>query len=240
MRPLALLGILIYGLVLVGLATLHGALLGLALPLVVYLAAGLLASPETPKLRVTRSLSADRIGPGAPVVVQLNDHQPGRGIGRGADRGCRADRADAARGRAAHAHEPGARRNHRDELHHQRAARALPLHQPARRRQRSAGADQPTGHCRCARADLCGARGGQAAAPSDPAAANPDLLWLDPRAPGRAGVEFFGLRPYQPGDPTRWINGRATARHPEAQRAVACRLISPSRSLATTCRLVKR
>jgi uncharacterized protein (DUF58 family) len=29
-------------------------------------------------------------------------------------------------------------------------------------------------------------------------------------------VEFFGVREYQPGDPTRWLNGRATARHPEA------------------------
>jgi uncharacterized protein (DUF58 family) len=27
-------------------------------------------------------------------------------------------------------------------------------------------------------------------------------------------VEFFGVREYQPGDPLRWINGRASARHP--------------------------
>jgi uncharacterized protein (DUF58 family) len=37
-----------------------------------------------------------------------------------------------------------------------------------------------------------------------------------PARQGGPGVEFFGLRPYQPGDPTRWINGRVTARHPEA------------------------
>ncbi len=37
-----------------------------------------------------------------------------------------------------------------------------------------------------------------------------------PACQGGSGVEFFGVREYQPGDSTRWINGRATARHPEA------------------------
>jgi uncharacterized protein (DUF58 family) len=32
---------------------------------------------------------------------------------------------------------------------------------------------------------------------------------------GGPGVEFFGLREYQPGDPPRWINWRASARHKE-------------------------
>jgi uncharacterized protein (DUF58 family) len=32
---------------------------------------------------------------------------------------------------------------------------------------------------------------------------------------GGAGVEFFGLREYQPGDPPRWINWRASVRHDE-------------------------
>jgi uncharacterized protein (DUF58 family) len=31
---------------------------------------------------------------------------------------------------------------------------------------------------------------------------------------GGPGVEFFGVRDYQPGDPLRWINSRASARHP--------------------------
>src|SRR5262245_29181053 len=71
MRPLVVLSILIYGLILAGLATLQGAMLGLALPLVVYLGAGLLARPAEPKLQIARSLSADRVAPGAPVVVTL-------------------------------------------------------------------------------------------------------------------------------------------------------------------------
>src|SRR5262249_51280849 len=32
---------------------------------------------------------------------------------------------------------------------------------------------------------------------------------------GGPGIEFYGLREYQPGDPTRWINARATARNPQ-------------------------
>jgi len=36
-----------------------------------------------------------------------------------------------------------------------------------------------------------------------------------PARVGGPGVEFFGLREYQPGDPPRWINWRASARHNE-------------------------
>ena len=33
---------------------------------------------------------------------------------------------------------------------------------------------------------------------------------------GGPGVEFYGLREYQPGDSPRWVNWRASARHPQA------------------------
>jgi uncharacterized protein (DUF58 family) len=35
-----------------------------------------------------------------------------------------------------------------------------------------------------------------------------------PARRGGSGGEFFGVREYQPGDPLRWINWRASARHP--------------------------
>jgi uncharacterized protein (DUF58 family) len=37
-----------------------------------------------------------------------------------------------------------------------------------------------------------------------------------PARQGGAGVEFFGIREYQPSDALRWINWRASARHPRA------------------------
>jgi uncharacterized protein (DUF58 family) len=36
---------------------------------------------------------------------------------------------------------------------------------------------------------------------------------LIPARQGGPGVEFFGLREYRPGDPVRWVNARASARH---------------------------
>jgi uncharacterized protein (DUF58 family) len=40
-----------------------------------------------------------------------------------------------------------------------------------------------------------------------------------PARVGGSGVEFFGLREYQPGDPPRWINWRASARQDETMYA---------------------
>jgi len=72
MRRLVLLAGLIYALLLLGLATLNGGLLALALPLAVYLLAALLYGPETPCLRLARTLSADRVSHRSPVTVQVS------------------------------------------------------------------------------------------------------------------------------------------------------------------------
>jgi uncharacterized protein (DUF58 family) len=66
---LLLLGLLAFGLVLGGLATLQGEILALALPLVVYVASALLFGPGKVKLQVARSLSTDRVQTGTPVRV---------------------------------------------------------------------------------------------------------------------------------------------------------------------------
>jgi uncharacterized protein (DUF58 family) len=66
-----LLSLLAYGLILVGLATLHGDLLGLAVPLVVYLILGLFRSPEKVDLQVHRELSQQRVTPETPVEISL-------------------------------------------------------------------------------------------------------------------------------------------------------------------------
>lgn len=71
MRRLLILGGLVYGLLFLGLAALNGGLLALAIPIVVYLGAALLYGPEKPRLRVTRTLGANHASFGVPVVVKL-------------------------------------------------------------------------------------------------------------------------------------------------------------------------
>jgi uncharacterized protein (DUF58 family) len=67
-RPL-LLGLIIYSLLMAGIATVRGELLTLALPFVVYLLAGFLRVPDEIRLEATRHLSTERTSPNADVVV---------------------------------------------------------------------------------------------------------------------------------------------------------------------------
>lgn len=65
------LSLLTYALLLAGLITVQGELFALALPMVTYLLAGYLQSPEKVNLKVTRQLSAERVSPNADVEVTL-------------------------------------------------------------------------------------------------------------------------------------------------------------------------
>jgi uncharacterized protein (DUF58 family) len=67
-----LLSFFIYGLVLLGFATLRGPLLALAIPFVIYLGAGLFCRPDTVRLTGNRTLSAERVPYGATVTVKLS------------------------------------------------------------------------------------------------------------------------------------------------------------------------
>src|SRR5512140_125661 len=69
-RPV-LLGFLILLLVLAGLAGLHGALLALSIPLLVYLFYGLWRGPDRLDLDVLRVLAAERVPPQTAVRVSV-------------------------------------------------------------------------------------------------------------------------------------------------------------------------
>lgn len=62
---------LIFALLLFGLATLNGGVIALAIPLLVYLGAGLMQQPDVPRLSVSRVLSAERADPDKPVTVTV-------------------------------------------------------------------------------------------------------------------------------------------------------------------------
>ena len=71
MRRTLLLGVLAYLFVFVGLLTVQGMLVALAIPLFIYLVAGFLSSPENIDLDITRRLSESRVFSGTVVEVSL-------------------------------------------------------------------------------------------------------------------------------------------------------------------------
>ncbi len=75
-----LLGSLILVLVLAGLASLHGAILALSMPLLVYLLYGLWRGPDRISLDVRRELTAERVVAHTPVAVHVTITNQGGGI----------------------------------------------------------------------------------------------------------------------------------------------------------------
>ena len=74
MNRTLLLSLLAYGLLLVGLGSLHPALIALATPLLLYLGAGLIYGPRELSLKVSRTLSTDRI-PTGQIATLLGCHR---------------------------------------------------------------------------------------------------------------------------------------------------------------------
>ena len=71
MNRTLILSLVVYGLILAGLGTLQREVLVLAIPLVLYLGAGFLYAPQDLKLKIVRTLSADRVAHNQSVRVQL-------------------------------------------------------------------------------------------------------------------------------------------------------------------------
>src|SRR3954466_3087864 len=72
MRRWLLVITLIASLVLLGLGTLRGDMLALAIPLLIYAGAALLGRPEPPQLSATGSFSAQRLASGEPAQVSVS------------------------------------------------------------------------------------------------------------------------------------------------------------------------
>lgn len=75
-----LVSLLTYGLLLAGIATLKGAFLALALPLVAYLLAGYFQAPDKIQLEAERHLSVERTGPNQNVDVTVTVTNRGSGL----------------------------------------------------------------------------------------------------------------------------------------------------------------
>jgi uncharacterized protein (DUF58 family) len=215
MRRSLLLGFLIYVLLLLGLGMRLGGLLVLALPLILYLAAALIYRPAEPTLEITRHLSADRVNQGTPVEVTLSITNQG----------------------------PALEEVHLEDLLPEPliAIEGSPLMVTSL----SAGESLEMSYTLATKRGFYQFPGVQVSAfehlgvlrqtTTIPA---PGQLLVMPPIPklrrivirpqrtrvysgiiparlGGPGVEFYGVREYEPGDPLRWINWRASARHTE-------------------------
>jgi uncharacterized protein (DUF58 family) len=215
-RRLTLLSILAYGLLLLGLLTLNGELLALALPLVVYLGASLLCGPEELCLKITRSLGDDRVPEGASVMVDVAISSTGSRLEEVLVEDGVPPRSEVVHGAAQvlATLAPGqtlklnyALRVSRGEFdlgdiqvtardHFGLFQRRQVFHAPARL------SVLPRGP-RLRRLAIRPLRTRSYAGPI-------------PARQGGSGVDFFGVREYQAGDPRRWINWRVSARHPRS------------------------
>ena len=228
---------IIYGLVIAGLATLHGQLMIFAIPFLLYLAAGLLFRPTELQIAVSRKLSADRVPLGTPVNVTLTVTNEGprlenvlleditpRGleITEGETRtltrletGQTIEMEYTISGQRGYYQLPGIRATARDHLgifkkqiDVQLQTHLFILPQVYR---------LPMVAIRPRRTRV--------------------YSGLIPARKGGPGVEFFGVREYEPGDSPRWINHRASARFEqtlfvnqyEQERAVDVGLILDTR-----------
>jgi uncharacterized protein (DUF58 family) len=216
MSRVALLGALGYGLLLVGLATRTGGILALALIFVIYLAAGLLFEPQPLNFQAVRTITPDRVTPGDPICIHLSITNLGAGLEKvlledplpsglsvidGTNSALTAFptgdvieikyTAQAGRGIFAF---PGLKASASDYLgifHRHTSALAPGRVQVLPQASQLKRFPIRPRHTRV-------------------------YSGLIPARQGGSGVEFFGVRLYQPGDPLRRINWRATSRHPDS------------------------
>lgn len=215
MRRPFVLSLLLYTLILVALATRQGTVLLLALPLLLYLVAGLLTRPRTSELHVQRILSASRVlhgeavevtvtvrNDGAPLEFVTIDAQPPK------------SQRDAALDTTRTTSLPtGAPAEVRYTLHPPRGAYTFPP-VAVTIADRFGLFPQRTVHAThtsllvlpsVERATDARVRPPRTRIFAGPIAARK----------GGPGVEFFGVRPFQPGDSLHWVNHRASARYPD-------------------------
>ena len=213
-QRLLLLSFLIIALILLGLATRSGAWLALAIPLLIYLGTGFLLSPEALKLKATRSLSADRITPNEPVTVALSITNEGSQMEEifiedlvpsslkvidgepkmlaSCPPSVKVELQYTVSGDRGYYRFPGIRVMASDSFHLFRKQITLPV------------PDQLFVLPQVVRLRRVEIRPRRTRVYSG----------LIPTRQGGPGIEFFGVREYQPGDPLRSINWKASARHP--------------------------
>ncbi len=216
MKRLVLLGGLLYVLLLTGLATLNGPLLALTIPIVVCLAAALVYGLDKPQLKLSRTMSADRVSQDTPVWIQLTVTNVGAALEEVLIEDIVPPPLQVVEG-------------------HSRLLTSLPAGATVELEytvsaQRGNFEFQTT---QITTSDHLGLFQRQVMLEASarllilPEPLKLRRMAIRPRrtrayagpVPARqsgSGVEFFGVREYQTGDPLRWINWKLSARHPRS------------------------
>jgi uncharacterized protein (DUF58 family) len=216
MRRVVLASTIAFLLILAGLMTLRGSMIALALPLLIYLMAGLIFAPTEIKLRAERVLTLERISPGDPLEVKVSVINEGGSLeevliednlpaGLEVIDGSIRRMIKLRRGetftftytiRAPRGYYPytDLKITARERLG--LVSRAINVEAPGRffvipSAQKVRSVNIRPRQTRVYSGSI-------------------------PARQGGAGVEIFGVREYAPGDPPHWINWRATARHQQA------------------------
>jgi uncharacterized protein (DUF58 family) len=213
---LVLLGGLVYALFLLGLGFRDGRLLALALPLVAYMAAAAFYAPGEAKLSARRSFGSDRVPAGAVVQVDVEVMNEGAALQEVLIRDRLPSGAELAGGQAMAiiSLEPG-------EVFHLRYSVRVQRGSPSFREiEVESGSLFGLTRWRT----LVPAAGRILVLPRADRLRRVPIRPLRtrgyagpvPARQGGSGVDFFGVREYQTGDPRHWINWRASARHPRS------------------------
>lgn len=214
MNRLLLLAAALYGLLLVGLATLNGEMLALALPVALYLAAALIYAPAAPRLTVSRILSTERVQPDGTVDVCLHIANAGSYLEEVLVEDKLPAGLQVVEGETRSiVHLPPGKTVElvytvtapRGQYQFERAAATAGDHLGLFRRQIPVAAPGSFTVLPLLR------RMPQIAIRPRRTRASSGAV---PARVGGPGLAFFGVREYQPGDSLRWINWRAAARHP--------------------------
>lgn len=216
MKRTLLIGILIYSLILIGMADFNHVLLALAMLLIVYLGAGLIFSPEPIQLQTKREISPERVSPGSLVDIKLTIKNKGSHLEELLLEDKLPPQLEVVTGVTSLLTEIG--ENEKVEISYQvRGNRGIYYFEGV----------QATANDRFdlfRRSNLTPAQGSIFIMPQISkirrVAIRPRQTRVYsgsvPARLGGPGVEFFGVREYRSGDSLQRINWRASARHAEA------------------------
>ncbi len=208
-----ILGLLVFILVLAGLVTLHGAMIILSIPLIIFWAEGLWRAPEDLKLTADRELDLERASPQTPVKVKVTITNSGGQLDELALEDVIAPALQVVDGSRHHlvSLSPGASLEFEYTIRGPRGAFAFDhLHAEANDHEglRRVTADLPTTGQLLVFPSLARIK----YVPIRPRRTRVYAGSIPARV-GGPGVEFFGVRPYEAGDSPRRINWLISARH---------------------------